>query len=80
MNLKILTPEKIQFDNVVHSLVVPAADGLMGIEKDHAPVVAKLKEGKIVYKDQNKQSFDVEIKSGYLEVLNNQVTILAETL
>jgi F-type H+-transporting ATPase subunit epsilon len=44
----------------------------------HAPLISALKPGRIkVLKDKTQTTF-FEIRSGFVEVLNNQVTVLVE--
>jgi F-type H+-transporting ATPase subunit epsilon len=46
---------------------------------DHAPLVSALKTGKVkVLKDKNNHLAFFTIQSGFVEVLNNKVTVLVE--
>ena len=45
----------------------------------HAPLVSALKAGRLkVLKDRNNQVSYVDIQGGFVEVLNNNVTVLVE--
>ena len=79
-HLTVLTPLKQLYDGDVASLVAPAALGYLGILADHAPMIASLKEGKIIIKEIS--GSDVIFKNqakGFLEVKNNNVTIVLQT-
>ncbi|MEJ7735936.1 MAG: ATP synthase F1 subunit epsilon [Chitinophagaceae bacterium] len=80
MNVEILTPEKKLYSGDVYGVQLPGTDGMFEVLEKHAPLVASLKEGKLkIIKD--KAASDMSfftIKSGFVEVLNNKVTILVE--
>jgi len=93
MNIKILTPEFVVFDGDVKSVLLPGKSGEFHVMKNHAAIVASLKNGKIkLYtdkinekfaekfkKESEKESvFSFKIKSGVMEFSNNKGIILAE--
>ncbi|MBF6610501.1 F0F1 ATP synthase subunit epsilon [Chryseobacterium lacus] len=93
MNIKILTPEFVVFDGDVKSVLLPGKSGEFHVMKNHAAIVASLKNGKIkLYtdkinekfaekfkKENEKESvFSFKIKSGVMEFSNNKGIILAE--
>ena len=88
MNLEILTPEKKLFSGEVFGVQLPGITGLFEVLDKHAPLVSALKSGRIkVLKDKTAASGSssasqhvafFEIQGGFVEVLNNKVTILAE--
>ncbi|MGL1935578.1 MAG: ATP synthase F1 subunit epsilon [Fibrobacterales bacterium] len=77
LTLKILTPSAIAFEGEIDSVVVPATDGLLGILKDHAPILASLTTGSVSYKINSKMS-TIAIENGFLEVKDNLVSILTD--
>jgi F-type H+-transporting ATPase subunit epsilon len=77
-HLHIATPEKMLFDAEVESIVVPAVTGEMGVLTGHHPVIAQLSLGAIKIKLADSSETVVFISSGYLEVNNNNATILAD--
>ncbi len=78
MTLEILTPEQKIFSGDVYSVQLPGIAGLFEVLDRHAPMVCALKEGKLkILKDKNQASF-YDIKSGFVEVLNNKTTVLVE--
>lgn len=79
MLLEILTPEKKFYSGEVYGVQMPGISGSFEVLEKHAPLVSALKAGKVkVLKDkQNHVSF-FDITGGFVEVLDNKVTILAE--
>lgn len=77
MNLEILTPEKKVFEGEVSSATFPGADGSFQVLNSHAPLVSLLKDGVVEYKTREKTE-RVAITGGVVEVLNNQVILLAD--
>jgi len=59
------------------SLIVPAEYGYLGILANHAPLVARLKPGKITLTNTQGKRVEMEIKmSGYVRFLRNKATLL----
>lgn len=77
MNIEILSADKNLFKGEIESAIFPGADGSFGVLKDHAPMIASLKEGTIVLKSGGKEE-SIEVKGGVVEVLHNKVVVLAE--
>ena len=80
MNLEILTPEKKLYSGEVYGVQMPGISGSFEVLERHAPIVSALKAGRVkVLKDkqQNHLVF-FDITGGFVEVLNNKVTLLAE--
>jgi F-type H+-transporting ATPase subunit epsilon len=84
MNLEILTPERKLYSGEVYGVQMPGISGSFEVLEKHAPLVSALKAGRLkVLKDksalsggQNLAYFDIQ--SGFVEVLNNKVTVLVE--
>ena len=76
MKLQIITPDTELFSGEVSTVVVPGTDGEIGILNGHAPLVSSLNEGKVKIQIDNEEKF-FEVKGGVVEVLNNNVIILA---
>jgi len=78
MNLEILTPESKIFSGDVYGVQLPGISGSFELLDKHAPMVSALKDGKLkILKDKNATS-SYNIQSGFVEVLNNKVTVLVE--
>ena len=78
MFLEIITPDKKLFSGEVKSIVLPGTDGKFGILNHHAPIISSLKKGTVKVTDAVEKIQNFEIKGGVVEMLNNQVIILAE--
>lgn len=80
MQLEIITPDKKVYSGDVDSVRLPGAEGSFGILKGHAPIIATLKKGTVKITDTKKNVENVEINGGVVEVLNNKVIVLAESI
>jgi F-type H+-transporting ATPase subunit epsilon len=80
MTLEIITPDKKLFSGEVKVIQLPGSEGSFELLNNHAPIVSTLSIGKIrIVTEQNKeQSF--EIGGGVVEMNNNKVIILAESV
>ena len=78
MKLEIIKPDKKLFEGEAKSLVVPDAEGKLGILSNHAPMIVALKKGVIKITDNAGVVTKIEINGGVAEVLKNGVVILAE--
>ena len=78
MNLEILTPEKKLFSDEVYGVQLPGVSGSFEILNKHAPLISALKTGRIKVLNDKSHSTFFEIRTGFVEVLNNRVTVLAE--
>jgi len=78
MQLEILTPEHKIYSGNVYGIQLPGVEGSFEILEKHAPMVASLGKGKMkVIKDKNTtETYD--ISAGFVEVLNNKVSVLIE--
>jgi F-type H+-transporting ATPase subunit epsilon len=78
MNLEILTPERKLFSDEVYGVQLPGVSGSFEILDRHAPLVSALKSGRIkVLNDKTHTTF-FEIRSGFVEVISNRITVLVE--
>lgn len=79
-NLTILNSERLIYEGRVLSLIAPAESGYLGVLSGHAPLIAIIKKGRVIIKKYSleTQIIDCEDK-GFLEVLNNNVTLLLQT-
>lgn len=78
--LSIVSPEKVLYEDMVESLVVPGTAGYLGILSNHAPLITSLQAGKTEIRDANKVEKIAAISGGFLEVSNNTATILADSV
>ena len=77
--LEVVTPERIALSDEVEFLVVPGAEGELGVLMNHAPMVAGLRIGILRYFNKDGDQRHVAISGGFMEVLDNDVKVLVET-
>ena len=73
LQLRIVSPERIEFTGEVESVKVPGTLGSFEILKDHAPIISTLGKGIVEY--DGKQ---LPILGGFVEVQKNQVSLCVE--
>lgn len=79
MSLRIITPEATLMQGIkTEAVVIPVVDGQLGILHNHAPMVSTLGLGILRYK-QGAQTKRIAINGGFLELSNNQITVLADS-
>ncbi len=79
MKLDFFTPVGVHYEENATSVIIPLIDGLAGIMRNHIPLLAKLNNGIIQGKNDEKE-FKYFVKNGFIEVLNNVITILADEI
>ena len=77
MQLQIITAEREVFSGEVDALVAPGVAGQLGILPNHAPLMTVLQPGELLVRAGGEESF-LALSGGYLEVLGNQVIVLAD--
>ena len=78
MQLEILTPEHKIYSGQVYGVQLPGIEGSFEVLENHAAMIASLGKGKMkIIKDKN-HTERYEIAAGFVEVLNNKVTVLIE--
>jgi F-type H+-transporting ATPase subunit epsilon len=73
LQLKIVSPEKIEFTGEVDSIKVPGSQGNFEILDNHAPIISTLTKGVVEYAGQQ-----LPILGGFVEVQKNQVSLCVE--
>jgi len=79
MIIEILTPEKKLFSGDAYGVQMPGLTGSFEVLEKHAPLISALKHGTIkVLRDKQNEIARFSIQGGFVEVLNNRVTVLVE--
>ena len=73
LKLKIVSPEKIEFDGEVTQVIVPGTQGQFEILTNHAPIISTLQKGTVEYDGQQ-----LDILGGFVSVQKNVVSICIE--
>ena len=77
INLTVVTRERKILDVVVDEVVLPGADGELGILPGHTPLLASLRIGQLRYRIGNAIE-KLVLSWGFAEVLPDRVIVLAE--
>ncbi len=80
MNLEILTPEEKVFEGSVELVKVPGTKGSFEILNMHAPIISTLEKGEVKVKKTKTQEDIFLISGGVVEVRDNKIIILAESI
>lgn len=79
LSLKVVTPERIVYEDTVDSVSLMTEMGEITILPNHVPLVSNLRSGEVRLKKNGEESYLVA-STGFLEVRpGNQVVILADT-
>jgi len=76
--LKIVTPERVVYDDAVLAVTLPTQDGEITVLPGHVPLVSMLKAGHLVIQ-QTKGVDDFSVSGGFIKIDAGQVTVLADT-
>src|SRR5271170_1432219 len=80
IELIIVTPEQQFLRESVIEVVLPGAEGELGVLPGHAPLMTELGIGELTYRGAGSNPSGVlAIIQGFAEVLGDRVTVLAET-
>ena len=80
IELIIVTPERQYLRESVVEVVMPGAEGELGILPGHAPLMTELGIGELTYRGAGANpSGSLSVIQGFAEVLGDRVTVLAET-
>lgn len=77
LHLKIVTPEKMIFDEEVNQVNVSTEQGQIGILPNHANLMAKLEPGELVIKKGGKEN-RLAVGDGFLQVSDNILTVMTD--
>jgi F-type H+-transporting ATPase subunit epsilon len=76
-HFELITPEKIAYKEEVEELIIPTTNGQITILPQHTSLFTKVENGEMIIKKNNKEQF-MAVTEGFLEVNNNNVTLLAD--
>jgi len=79
LHLEIITPEGRFYNGEVTSATLPGTMGTFQVLNNHAPIISSLDKGPLSYVNQEgKHSYQID--GGVVEVLDNKITVLAESI
>ena len=77
--LKIITPERVFYEGQVTMVEFNTTEGEIGIYKNHIPMTVIIKPGVLTITDGETQT-KAALHAGFVEILQDGVTILAEVI
>ncbi|MCI6839447.1 MAG: F0F1 ATP synthase subunit epsilon [Prevotella sp.] len=77
LELKIVSPAKVEYQGMVEKVIVPGISGQFEILQDHAPIISSLSNGEVVYQDSDGEHV-LNVIRGFVEVRKNNVDICVE--
>lgn len=78
LKLELVSPERKLLSIEVDEVVAPGVEGYFGVLPGHTPFLTALRIGELAYKIGGKEEY-VAIDRGFIEVLNDNVVVLAES-
>lgn len=80
MKIEIITPDRKVYEGDIKSIRVPGKKGSFQVLKDHAPIISTLEKGPIIIVDQENNELKYEIAEGVIEVKQNKIILLSESV
>ena len=78
MKLEIVSAEKNIYSDDVRAVVAPSIEGEIAILDNHAPLLTSLQPGEVRIIQDGSEDIYLYLSGGFIEVLGNHVTILAD--
>ena len=78
IHLEVVTPMGMIYDGEANAVVLPGSEGEFGVLKGHASLGSSLKAGVIDIQKENDKHELIAIDSGYAEVNEFKITVLAK--
>ena len=77
--VEIIQPKRILVSGEYDQIIIPGVEGDFGVLANHTPFITKLRPGILEFiSNDNSEAF--EIHNGYVNIQNNQVKIVCETI
>ena len=76
--LEIVSPDRLLLSQPVDMVVVPAAEGEMGVLPGHAPMIVLLQGGTITLHEGGRATSRLYVSGGFAEVTPERCTVLAD--
>ncbi len=78
LTIELVTPEKVALTETADMVVLPAYEGEMGVLPGHEPFMVQLQAGEVRVEYSGGQKRLV-VSGGFAEILDNKVSVFAET-
>ncbi|MGE4620282.1 MAG: ATP synthase F1 subunit epsilon [Planctomycetota bacterium] len=80
LHCSVLSPDGSIFEGEIAFIEAHALDGRLGILPGHAPLITALGDGPLRIRLEGQDDRKWQVSGGFLEVLDNHVSVLAEGL
>lgn len=77
MQLKVITPEKVIFDDEAEELIIPTINGEIAILPQHVDLLTQLAPGEMIIKVKGK-NHHVALTGGFLQIEDGNLSVLAD--
>ncbi len=74
---EIVTAERLVSSQEVDVVVAPGVEGELAVLPHHAPLLTSLKPGEVLVRNDGEETY-IAVSGGFLEVMPDKVTILAD--
>src|SRR5713226_7116803 len=78
LHLRVVTPERLLLDEEVDEVTAPGTIGEFGVLPNHITFLSSLQPGRLTYK-QGGRTHTLFVSGGFAEVVNNVMTVLADS-
>lgn len=78
LNLEIVTPEKRAYSGSARMVVVPGAEGELGILPDHMPLMTQILPGEVQVTTESGEELFLAVGEGFVEVCPDRVSLLTD--
>lgn len=77
LKFEIVTAERMVYSDDVDVVIAPGVEGQLGILPNHASLLTMLQPGELVVRKEGEET-EMFVSGGFLEVMQNRVTLLAD--
>ena len=78
--LKIITPDRVFYEGEAVMVEFNTTEGEIGIYKHHIPMTVIIKPGILTITEENGETREAALHAGFVEILPDKVTIMAEII
>jgi F-type H+-transporting ATPase subunit epsilon len=78
LTVRVITPDKIVYDQTAQEVILPSGTGQLGILTDHIPLLTNLDIGVMRIRNKNEWQ-SIAVMGGFAEVEDNEVKVLVNS-
>ncbi|MBQ8319142.1 MAG: ATP synthase F1 subunit epsilon [Lachnospiraceae bacterium] len=80
MDVKIMAPDRVFYEGQVSFIEFNTTEGILGIYPKHIPMTVVISPGVLKIVEENGETKEAALLSGFAEVLGDSITMLAESV